>query len=53
MHFSRDYRISTVLESSSTLKYTVVLRAVLPRTHEKITIFRDAQMSELAEFEID
>ena len=41
MHFFRDTSVSSVLESSCIYTYTAVLRAVLPRSHEKITIFRD------------
>jgi len=40
MHFFRDSCVSSVLESSCILVYTAVLRAVLPYSHEKITIFR-------------
>ncbi len=39
MHFFRDCGVSAVLESSYHL-YTAVLHAVLPCTHETITIFK-------------
>jgi len=53
MHFFRDSMcrsllifhgscVSSVLESSCMALYTAVLRAILPYTHEKITIFRGA-----------
>lgn len=39
MHFLRDCHVSSVLKSSCMFIYTPVFRAVLPRTHKKITIF--------------
>ncbi len=38
MHFFRDCGVSAVLESSC-ITYTLRLRAVLPCTHETMTIF--------------
>ncbi len=39
MHFFRDGSVSAVLQSSGMTLYTAVVRAVLPCTHEKMTIF--------------
>lgn len=40
MRLFRDNCVSTVLESSCIHTYTAVLRAMLPCSHEKATIFR-------------
>ncbi len=42
MHFFRDCGVSAVLQSSGMTLYTAVVRAVLPCTHEKMTIVRGA-----------
>ncbi len=42
MHFFREGGVSAVLQSLCMTLYTAVLRAVLPCTHETMTIFRGA-----------
>ncbi len=45
MHFFREGGVSAVLQSLCMTLYTAVLRAVLPCTHETMTIFRGALKS--------